>query len=243
MFPGDQNIRSKYDELLTKKKNMRVNKNGSVLIMAIIFVIVAIITSIGLYGSAYYAFKTHGMDDVKRARGYYAALGGIRYATILLKKGTTTSPISIKTQNPQLWNQLGLSGSEDINFTMTQVVGSTTKYDITSKFQANSVDLVTLNTTVNKDESNFRIASGSVDGDGVIYPVDQGFGLPPSAWINYGMVFTVNDTAYHDISTGYKFTIEEILTGPDTIEIKAYYGSSSTTTVKWMALQVVRDKL
>ena len=99
-----------------------------------VFLIVAAITSIGMYNSAYFAGKMQGIDEVRRIRGYYADSAGFSYASVILK-GSVTCPLTkhVRTDYyPQLWNDLGLTGSEDVIINITNPHGG--GYDVKSTF-------------------------------------------------------------------------------------------------------------
>ena len=61
------------------------SKKGYALIMALFFVIISAITSLGLYTYAYYVSNQVGIQEPASSRRYYASIGGARYAYILLK--------------------------------------------------------------------------------------------------------------------------------------------------------------
>ena len=65
------------------------DKKGFVLALAIYFVILAVITSIGLYTYSGYIVREAGIAKEVSVRGYYCAVAGVRYASILLKNPTT----------------------------------------------------------------------------------------------------------------------------------------------------------
>ena len=94
---------------------MTMNKKGFILIVVAIFLVVAAITALGLYNSVYFVSKTQGIDEVKRIRGYYAASSGLSYANVILMNPVTgTLTKNLKTDNPQLWQDLGLNDPEDV---------------------------------------------------------------------------------------------------------------------------------
>ena len=60
-------------------------KKGFILVLAIYFLIIAAITSIGMYAYAYYIARQVWIGKMTSTRGYYCAVAGARYAYILLK--------------------------------------------------------------------------------------------------------------------------------------------------------------
>ncbi len=65
---------------------MRIShKKGFVLALAIYFMILAAITSVGMYAYAGYIMREVGIGKKASVRGYYCAVAGARYAYILLK--------------------------------------------------------------------------------------------------------------------------------------------------------------
>ena len=111
---------------------MIMNRKGYILIVATVLLMVAAIASVAFYNAVYLAGKMQGIE-VTRIRGYYAASAGLSYASVILAgKTIPSSPISVKATYPQLWTDLGLTGSEDVIITYTTHAGG--GYDVTSTF-------------------------------------------------------------------------------------------------------------
>ncbi|MDD5135855.1 MAG: hypothetical protein PHN63_00745 [Candidatus Omnitrophica bacterium] len=111
-------------------KNIR---RGAVLIIVIIFIITAAISTLALYNYVYSTFRTQGVDEVTRIRGFYLTNAGIQYASILLR-GHPTYIINYDVQNDNatLAHDLGLSNSENLLIKITpQADGS---YLVEAKF-------------------------------------------------------------------------------------------------------------
>ncbi|MCX5667781.1 MAG: DUF1566 domain-containing protein [Candidatus Omnitrophica bacterium] len=121
-----------------------MNRKGFILIVVVIFLLVAAIASVGLYNAVYLAGKMQGIDEVRRIRRYYAASAGLSYASVILAGSIPTSPISVKTAYPTLYNNLGLAGSEDVAITITAHTGG--GYDVTSTctFSAGSISVTAI---------------------------------------------------------------------------------------------------
>lgn len=64
---------------------MRLKSNkGSALIMAMFFITICVITSVGIYAHAFHLSKETSIVDTDRLKDYYSGLAGVRYAYILL---------------------------------------------------------------------------------------------------------------------------------------------------------------
>lgn len=61
------------------------SKKGYVLTIAIVFTIVLITASIGLYSSVRYSIIGTKRNETEYIKGYYATLAGLRYAALVLK--------------------------------------------------------------------------------------------------------------------------------------------------------------
>ncbi|MDD5135860.1 MAG: hypothetical protein PHN63_00770 [Candidatus Omnitrophica bacterium] len=123
------------------------HRKGAVLIIVIIFVITALISSLVLYNSVYYLAKTQGVDEPRRIREHYLASAGMTYASMLLKDpihyaGFASDPPAggtsvTKTIRPADAlggsNGLGLTGSEKITVKI-EYNGTTQKYAVTSTY-------------------------------------------------------------------------------------------------------------
>lgn len=66
------------------------SKKGFVLAMAIMFTIIAMMLSIGLYTSVEHVVKETKLHEREYVKGHYAAIAGLRYAAILLR-----NPVSL----------------------------------------------------------------------------------------------------------------------------------------------------
>lgn len=110
-----------------------MNKKGSALIIVMVFMLVSVIASIGLYNSVFITSKIQSINEMERIRGYYADLAGLRYATLLLRNpaniagydvssvtGATTGPLSVRTQYNALYVDLGLRPPHDLIITITR---------------------------------------------------------------------------------------------------------------------------
>ena len=107
-----------------------LRKKGFALATAIYFVIIAAITSVGIYMYSSYMARETTIDKTNSTRGYYCALAGLRYAYILLKNPVTnfsfdaamngeSKTINITNSNP-LYNDLGLGASDSLSITVTE---------------------------------------------------------------------------------------------------------------------------
>lgn len=111
--------------------NIRTRRKGFVLIMVMVFLILAALMSVGVYSAVYFVSKAQGIDEIRRMRGYYAAYTGLHYANVLVR-GTMSYPAtkSLHDDYPDIWNDLGLKGSEDVIITITERPKG--GYDVTS---------------------------------------------------------------------------------------------------------------
>ena len=87
--------------------NKRLDKKGYALFLATLFVVVLIIGSLGLYASIGYVIRETKLDEEASARGYYAAIAGLRYTAILLRDPSALAPFPCT---------LPRSGGEDDDF-------------------------------------------------------------------------------------------------------------------------------
>ena len=116
-----------------------MNKKGAILIMVMIFFIIAAIASMGLYTAVYNLGKAQGVGEVEHVKGYFAALGGLRYAKILLKDPdaidalltnnysdsdgngiTLPNPISLKQSYSSVATDLNLTGNRDVSINIVK---------------------------------------------------------------------------------------------------------------------------
>ena len=58
---------------------MTINKKGGILILVMVFLLVSMISSVGIYSAVYNLSKMQSIGAVRRVKGYYAALGALRY--------------------------------------------------------------------------------------------------------------------------------------------------------------------
>ena len=136
---------------------MATHKNGSALIIVMMFLIVTAILNIGLYNSVYEVSKMQGVDEVKRMKGYYAAVGGGSFAQLLImdpaKYGLTlpTSVGSCVTKSVKndftgktIAGDLGLTGSEDVTIKITRISSSQKQYTVDSTYSHGAVDDITV---------------------------------------------------------------------------------------------------
>jgi len=94
------------------------NSRGFVLSAVIMFIIIAMIDSVGLYLSTYSVSKTTGINEVEYIKGYYLDMAALRFASMLLKCpndnfvyghdgfGYNPMPIDIKDPNTIYNNHL-----------------------------------------------------------------------------------------------------------------------------------------
>ena len=93
-----------------------MNKKGVILVVVMIFLLIGMITGVGLYNEVYNIYRMQSINQAIYARGYYAALGALRFVLSSVTPrtaGMTTTTIS-STSNNQLWTDLGLAGLEKI---------------------------------------------------------------------------------------------------------------------------------
>jgi len=106
------------------------SRRGYILALAIIFMVVMAIVSIGMYAQAVYSTKEVRVDEVGQTRGYYAGVAALRYASILLR-----DPVALFGDEPDpgdsvtrsLWNDyntvardIGLDSRHDVLLTVTK---------------------------------------------------------------------------------------------------------------------------
>ena len=71
--------------------NIRSQK-GFALGFAIFFVVLAAISSVAMYSSAFYLSNEVTVKDLNSVKGHYISVSGLRYAKILLRSPTTAPP-------------------------------------------------------------------------------------------------------------------------------------------------------
>lgn len=108
------------------------NKKGFVLIAVILFMLVTLAVSAGIYMNVFNFSNIQGIGEVNNLKGYYAAVGGLRYASLLLQNpsenlGLTTNgqtvTKSIRTNYSNVATDLGLVNPEDVTLTITMTGG------------------------------------------------------------------------------------------------------------------------
>lgn len=122
-----------------------MNKKGSALIIVMVFMLVSIMASIGLYNSVYLTCKIQSINEVERIRGYYADIAVLRYATFLLRNpaniaghdvsalpGATTGELNVRTQYNALYVDLGLRLPHELFITITRREDG--RYDVIARY-------------------------------------------------------------------------------------------------------------
>lgn len=122
--------------------NMRLNKNGFVLIIIIVFMLIVMITTYALSMLASSNYSVMGINAPAQIQGYYATIGALRYAAIVMlydQKNvldilsiTNPSTWSLKTYSLSTYQELGLQPPHDINITI-QDMGNRT-YTLTASY-------------------------------------------------------------------------------------------------------------
>lgn len=106
------------------------SKKGFALAYVMYFIIIAAITSVGVYSHACYLSKETAVRKPVSLRSYYAAIAAQRYVLILLKN-PTAEPLSLQTAafdgesvirdiTDSLRQPLGLKTNEHITVTITE---------------------------------------------------------------------------------------------------------------------------
>jgi hypothetical protein len=123
------------------------SKKGYIMAMAIYYVIIAALTSVGVYSYAYYISKEIKVDDVSHIKGYYSGMGGLRYASILLRDPTSATgfgfsanpppagqsrTITIASTTAVIGADLGLTGRNTL--TITAAMRADGQYDVSATF-------------------------------------------------------------------------------------------------------------
>ena len=121
-------------------------KKGFILALALYFVILATITSVGIYAYSEHIVREARIGKTSSARGYYCSVAGARYAYILLqnpetnfgfnKPGRTgfdgeTYTFTIGPSSTGLGHDLNLSGNDTITITVTE---ATNNYQVVATF-------------------------------------------------------------------------------------------------------------
>ena len=116
-----------------------MEKKGVILILVMIFLLISMITSVALYNGVYNLNKIEGIGAVNNIRGYYAAIGALRNVLSSVTPrtiGMTIQDIS-STGNNQMWTDLGLSGSENIIFTVADAGHGNGDVLVTATYSSN----------------------------------------------------------------------------------------------------------
>lgn len=119
------------------------SKKGFALAMALYFVVITGITSIGIYTYAFYVARESAVEGPGSIRGYYMAIAGLRYAAILLKDPTANfnfnnGPVTLSGQAyTDFEDNLGLSGNETLTVTVERLPANT--YQITADFNSHGL--------------------------------------------------------------------------------------------------------
>lgn len=121
----------------------RHNRRGLVLIIVIIFLVMTVIMSIGLYSAVSYLFRMQGAAEVERIKGYYTAVGGLRYAYILLKRPEVNLDPSgnaeISLNDPEyaaIAADLGIAAPHNLVIKINKITGGADagKYNVESTY-------------------------------------------------------------------------------------------------------------
>ncbi len=118
------------------------SKKGYALAMSIIFVIVITIIGFGLYASIEHFVKEIKLQETEYIKGHYAALAGLRYATILLGDPETLfgyEPVAGNSVTKSLWDDyntvavdMGLSDRLDVILVITK--NTDDEFDVTATY-------------------------------------------------------------------------------------------------------------
>lgn len=99
---------------------MRAHKKGFILIAVIVFSIAALIATLAFYTAITAIHKIVVVGETDTMRGYYTALGGLRYASIMITDHNITSHLytkstwSVRNEYPDLYADLGISAPYDL---------------------------------------------------------------------------------------------------------------------------------
>jgi len=99
------------------------SKKGYVLPIAIFFVVLAALTSIGIYANGYFVTREIRVDEVSYVRGYFLSVAALRYAYIRLQDPSSlTFTNHVATLNDAGYTtfktNIGLSGNENLVVTI-----------------------------------------------------------------------------------------------------------------------------
>ena len=130
-------------------------KRGYVLLMALLFIIIAVITSIGIYAYSGYIAREVRIDKRTATRSYYYSVAGARYAQILLKDPMAAGGFGFSSEAfdgeeksvaitgnaaGTLGGDLGFSGADTLTITATEYTAGPPA----SSWEANSYEVKTL---------------------------------------------------------------------------------------------------
>ena len=110
-----------------------MRKKGVILVIVMIFLIIGMITGIGLYGAVYNLYRMQSINAVARVKGYYAALGALRSLCNVIPPVAMTID---KNHNIQLWTDLGLTGEEKVNISVS-APDAANQYIVTAIYSSN----------------------------------------------------------------------------------------------------------
>ena len=108
--------------------NIRSRKSGFVLIMVIVFILTAIITTYALHVLVSSNYSVLGTNTASNMEGYYAEVAGLRYVSVMLTDAAVVNqltntgiygPISISSAYPSLYADLKLKAPHDVTITIT----------------------------------------------------------------------------------------------------------------------------
>jgi len=101
------------------------SKKGYALVMALLFVIILAISSLGLYRSVEYLAKEIRIKETKHIRGYYYGIAGLRYAAILLRDPDLALPCTIprieNSDDDDFFEDIGVDSSS-LAITITKII-------------------------------------------------------------------------------------------------------------------------
>lgn len=118
------------------------SQKGFALGFAIFFVVLAAISSIAMYSSAFYLSNEVTVKDLNSVKGHYISMAGLRYAKILLKDPVANFGSDVNDGQPHtltfspgdgsLGTDLNLTGDDLL--TVTATYSSATGYTLSASF-------------------------------------------------------------------------------------------------------------
>ncbi|MDP2929213.1 MAG: hypothetical protein Q8O01_04025 [Candidatus Omnitrophota bacterium] len=100
-----------------------LHKRGFVLIMATLFIVIAVVASVGIYSYSEYIVHEVRTEKKAAAKSYYCAVAGARYAQIVLKNpmdvarfGFTTAAFNGETKTMTITGHAAGTLGEDLDF-------------------------------------------------------------------------------------------------------------------------------